>query len=91
MIGLKILVHILEIKKIYQHIVNNVNLPVLKLEKCYLHQNGVEFHWKLIGNQLRGVCRQKKTYPVILFLSILGFGLIVVGSPTVGWQYFGTC
>ena len=28
--------HILEIKKIYQHIVNYANLSVLKLEKRYL-------------------------------------------------------
>ena len=35
--------HVLEIKKIYQLIVNYVNLSVLKLEKRYLHQNGVEF------------------------------------------------
>ena len=51
--------HILEIKKIYQHIENNVNLSVLKLEKRYLHQNGVEFNQKLIGNIVRGLCRQK--------------------------------
>ena len=38
---------VLEIKKIYQHIVNDVNLSVLKLEKRYLHQNGVEFNQKL--------------------------------------------
>ena len=36
----------LEIKKIYQRIVNNVDLSVLKLEKLYLHQNGVEFNQK---------------------------------------------
>ena len=40
--------HVLEIKKIYQRIVNNVNLSVLKLEKRYLHQNGVELNQKLI-------------------------------------------
>ena len=51
--------HVLEIKKIYQRTVNNVNLSVLKLEKRYLHQNGVEFHHKLIGNQFRGISRQK--------------------------------
>ena len=33
--------HVLEIKKIYQRIVNYINLSVLKLEKRYLHQNGV--------------------------------------------------
>ena len=38
--------HALEIKKIYQRTVNNVNLSVLKLEKRHLHQNGVEFHHK---------------------------------------------
>ena len=47
--------HILEIKKIYQHIVNNANLSVLKLEKRYLHENGVEFCQKLNGNQFRGI------------------------------------
>ena len=36
----------LEIKKIYQRIINNVNLSVLKLQKRYLHQNGVEFYQK---------------------------------------------
>ena len=51
--------HVLEIKKIYQHIVNNANLSVLKLEKRYLNQNGVEFHHKLIGNQFRGLTWQK--------------------------------
>ena len=47
-----------EIKKIYQHIINIVNLSVLKLEKRYLHQNGVEFNKKLLGNIVRGLCRQ---------------------------------
>ena len=32
--------HVLEIKKIYEGIVNNVNLSVLKLLKRHLHQNG---------------------------------------------------
>ena len=50
--------HVLEIKKIYQRIVNNVNLSVLNLEKRYLHQNGVEFDHTLIGNQFRGISRQ---------------------------------
>ena len=54
-----VILQVLEIKKIYQCIVNNVNLSVLKLEKRYLHQNGVEFNQKLIGNQFRGITRQK--------------------------------
>ena len=29
------------------------------LEKCSLHENGVEFHQKLIGNVFRGITRQK--------------------------------
>ena len=41
---------ILEIKKIYQCIANNVNLSVLKLEKRYLHQNGIEFNQNFVGN-----------------------------------------
>ena len=41
--------HVLEIKKIYQRIVNYVYLSVLKLEKGYLHQNGIEFHQNFIG------------------------------------------
>ena len=45
--------HVLEIKKISQCIVNNVNLSVLKLEKRPLHKNGVEFYKKLIGNQYK--------------------------------------
>ena len=52
--------HVLEIKKIYQRIVNYVNISILKLEKRYLHQNGVEFHQQFIGNQIRGATRQKK-------------------------------
>ena len=36
--------HILEIKKIHQHIINYVNISVLKLEKRYLHKNGVELN-----------------------------------------------
>ena len=38
----------LNIEKIYQQIVNNVNISVLKSQKPYLHQNGVEFYQKLI-------------------------------------------
>ena len=48
---------VLEIKKIYQCIVNNVNLSVLKLEQRYLHQNGIEFHQKFIGNQIKGLAK----------------------------------
>ena len=55
---LGVILHVLEIKKIYQRIVNNV-LSVLKLEKRYLHQNGVEFNQKIIGNQFRGTTQQK--------------------------------
>ena len=51
--------HVLEIKKIYQLIINNVNLSVLKLEKRYLHQNVVEFKQKLIGNIVNRLCRRK--------------------------------
>ena len=54
-----VILRVLEIKKIYQRVVNNVNLSVLKLEKRYLHQNGVEFDQKLIGNKFRGITRQK--------------------------------
>ena len=50
---------VLEIKKIYQHIVCNVNLSVLKLVKRYLHQNGIELNQKLIGNQFRDIPRQE--------------------------------
>ena len=41
---------VLEINKIYQRILNYVTLSILKLEKRYLHQNGVEFHheWESI-------------------------------------------
>ena len=45
----------LNIKKIYEYIVNNANLSVLNLEKRYLHQNGVDFCQKFIGNQYRGI------------------------------------
>ena len=34
---------VLKTKKIYQRILNYVNLSVLMLEKLYLHQNGVEY------------------------------------------------
>ena len=49
--------HVLEIKKICQRIVNYVNPSVLKLETRYLHQNGEEFNQ--IGNIFKGLCRQK--------------------------------
>ena len=52
--ALWVTLHVLEIKKIYQRIVNNVNLSVLKLEKHYLHQNGVEFNQKIVAKQFRG-------------------------------------
>ena len=45
----------LKIRKIYEHIVNNINLSVLKLEKRYLHENEVEYCQELIGNQFRGI------------------------------------
>ena len=51
---------VLEIKKIYQRIINYVNLSVLKLKKRYLHQNGVEFRQQFIGNQIMGATREKK-------------------------------
>ena len=55
----EVTLHVLEIKKIYQCIVNYVNLSVLKLEIRYLHQNGIEFTQKFIGNQFRGLTQQK--------------------------------
>ena len=32
--------------------------PMLGLEKCSLHENGVEFHQKLIGNVILGQSQQ---------------------------------
>ena len=72
------------------HIRNLTNLSaycksyksVLNLEKRYLHQKGIEFHQKLIGNQFRDVAYPRQNYCTI---KILAFGLIgVVWSATVG-------
>ena len=48
-VGHTTILHVLEIKKIYQRIVNNVNLSVLKLEKRYLRKKwgnqSLQFFW----------------------------------------------
>ena len=36
------------------------------LEKCSLHENGVEFHQKLIGNVFRGITAYKADIPKAL-------------------------
>ena len=39
-----------------------VNLSVFKLEKCYLHQNGIEFHHKFNGIILVGLVQHPRAY-----------------------------
>ena len=51
-----VILQVLGIKKIYQCIVNNTNLSVLKLEKRYLHQNGGKAIERERRRQKESVC-----------------------------------
>ena len=37
---------------------NTLTQPIFELGICSLHENGIEFHQKLIGNILAGLYRQ---------------------------------
>ena len=75
----------LNIKKIYEYIVNNTNLSVLKLEKRYLHQTGLEFHHKLIEEQFRGQTRNKLVLVLFSLKSVCaGTGTNTMGTFSCG-------
>ena len=62
---------VLVIKKIYQRVVNNVNLSVLKLQRRYLHQNGVEFQHKLNAIIFVGLAQHHCVYNSTHLLNLM--------------------